>query len=169
MDTSVFLALALFPDALPAEDLQYTAIDLGTLIADGHGRPYALQLHGEAVLPGIAAEDIGRCAYGIFRKGRAYIGKTVGIAGEHVTGDGMAAGLSKALGREVRYAAVTPDVYRGFGFPGADDLGNMFQFNRDFSDDFCAARSFEFSRSLHPGLQNFEQWLARNAKRIPLE
>ena len=124
---------------------------------------------GDKKLPGIAAEDIGACAYGIFKAGATTIGKSVGIAGEHVTGDGMAAGLSKALGREVRYAAVTPDVYRGFGFPGADDLGNMFQFNRDFSDDFCAARSVEFSRSLHPGLQNFEQWLARNAKRIPLE
>ncbi|HQQ75903.1 MAG TPA: NmrA/HSCARG family protein [Thermoanaerobaculia bacterium] len=124
---------------------------------------------GDKKLPGIAAEDIGACAYGIFKGGATYIGKSVGIAGEHVTGAGMAAGLSKALGREVRYAAVTPDVYRGFGFPGADDLGNMFQFNRDFSDDFCAARSVEFSRKLHPGLQNFEQWLARNAKRIPLE
>ena len=68
-----------------------------------------------------------------------------------------------------RYNAVSPDVYRGFGFPGADDMGNMFQFNRDFSDDFCAARSVEFSRSLHPGLQSYDQWLARNAKRIPLE
>jgi uncharacterized protein YbjT (DUF2867 family) len=124
---------------------------------------------GDKKLPGIAAEDIGACAYGIFKKGPAYIGKSVGIASEHLTGAQMAAGLTKALGREVGYAAVSPDVYRGFGFPGADDMGNMFQFNRDFSDDFCAARSVDFSRSLHPGLQSYEQWLARNAKRIPLE
>ncbi len=32
-------------------------------------------------LPGIAAEDIGRYAYGIFKRGREFIGKTVGIAG----------------------------------------------------------------------------------------
>jgi uncharacterized protein YbjT (DUF2867 family) len=120
-------------------------------------------------LPGMAAEDIGACAYGIFKKGREHVGKTVGIAGEHLTGEAMAAGLAKALGREVRYNGVTPEVYRSFGFPGADDLGNMFQFNRDFSDDFCAARSVEFSRGLHPGLQTFELWLARNASRIPLE
>jgi len=124
---------------------------------------------GDKKLPGIAAADIGACAYGIFKKGREHIGKTVGIAGGHLTGDRMAAELTKALGRAVRYNAVPPDVYRSFGFPGADDLGNMFQFKRDFNDAFCAARNVEFARSLHPGLQSFEQWLARNAGRIPLE
>jgi uncharacterized protein YbjT (DUF2867 family) len=124
---------------------------------------------GDKKLPGIAAEDIGACAYGIFKKGPAYIGKSVGIAGGHPTGAQMAAGLTKALGREVRYNAVPPEVYRGFGFPGADDLGNMFQYKRDFNEEYCAARSLEFSRSLHPGLQTFEQWAVRNAKRIPLE
>jgi hypothetical protein len=120
-------------------------------------------------LPGIAAGDIGACAYGIFKKGREYIGKTVGIAGEHVTGGRMAAALGKALGREVRYNAVPPEAYRSFGFPGADDLGNMFQFNRDFNDVFCGARNVDVARSLYPGLHGFDQWLARNAERIPLE
>lgn len=124
---------------------------------------------GDKKLPGIAAEDIGACAYGIFKKGPAYIGKTVGIAGEHLTGDAMAAGLTKALGQKVRYNAVSPDVYRGFGFPGADDMGNMFQFKRDFNDMYCAARSLDVSRSLHPGLQSYDEWLSKNAKRIPLE
>jgi uncharacterized protein YbjT (DUF2867 family) len=119
-------------------------------------------------LPGIGAEDIGRCAYGIFKKGREFIGKTVGIAGEHLTGAQMASAFSRALGREVVYNAVSPEVYRGFGFPGADDLGNMFQFKRDFQQVFCGARSVEFSRSLNPALQNFDTWLARNKSRIPL-
>jgi len=85
---------------------------------------------GDKRLPGIAAEDIGKCAYGIFKKGREYIGKRVGIAGGHLTGAQMAAAFSRALGQEVRYNEVSPEVYRGFGFPGADDLGNMFQFKR---------------------------------------
>ena len=123
---------------------------------------------GDKKLPGIAAEDIGKCAYGIFEKGPEFIGKSVGIAGEHLTGAQMAAAFSKAMGQEVRYNSVSPEVYRGFGFPGADDLGNMFQFNRDFSDDFCAARDVLFSRSVNPGLQNFDTWLARNNTRIPL-
>ncbi len=124
---------------------------------------------GDRRLPGIAAEDIGRCAYGIFKRGDEFIGKTVGIAGEHLTMAQMAASLSKALGREVRYNEVAPEVYRGFGFPGADDLGNMFQFNRDFDQAFCAARRLDLSRDLNPSLQTFDQWLERNKGRIPLE
>ena len=119
-------------------------------------------------LPGIAAEDIGRCAYGIFKAGDTYTGRTVGIAGEHLTGTEMARALSRALGREVVYNSVPPEVYRGFGFPGADDLGNMFQFKRDFNDAFCGARSVEFSRSINPQLQSFDQWLESNKTRIPL-
>jgi uncharacterized protein YbjT (DUF2867 family) len=124
---------------------------------------------GDKKLPGIAVEDIGKCAYGIFRRGAEHIGKTVGIAGELLTGTRMAASLGKALGRDVVYNAVTPEAYRGFGFPGAEDLGNMFQFKCDFEDDYCGARSVAFSRSLNPALLTFAAWLAQNASRIPIE
>ena len=124
---------------------------------------------GGKKFPGMASEDIGACAYGIFKGGEAYIGKRVGIAGEHLTGAEMAAGFSKALGQTVRYNEVDPAVYRGFGFPGADDLGNMFQFNRDFAEKFCAARSLDVSRGLNPGLKTFRAWLAENKGRITLE
>jgi len=124
---------------------------------------------GDKKLPGIAAEDIGRCAYGIFKKGREFIGKRVGIAGEHLTGGQMSAALARALGQEVRFNDVPPDVYRSFGFPGAEDLGNMFQFKRDFEQAFCGARNLEFARTLNPALQTFDQWLARNKSHIPLE
>jgi len=124
---------------------------------------------GDKKLPGMAAEDIGRCAFGIFKKGREFIGKTVGVAGEHLTGAQMAAALGKTLGQEVRYNAVSPEVYRGFGFPGAEDLGNMFQFKRDFNEVFCGARNLDVSRALNPSLQTFDAWLAENKSRIPLE
>ena len=124
---------------------------------------------GDKKLPGIAAEDIGRCAYGVFKSGGGLIGKTVGIAGEHLTGSQMAAAFSKALGKEVRYNAVPPEVYRGFGFPGAEDLGNMFQFKHDFEEYFCGVRDLAFARSLNPSLQTFEQWLEQNKSLIPVE
>jgi uncharacterized protein YbjT (DUF2867 family) len=119
-------------------------------------------------LPGIAAEDIGKSAYAIFKRGREFIGKKVGIAGEHLTGQQMADALTRALGQEVRYTNVPPEVYRSFGFPGADDLGNMFQFKRDFNEYFCGARNLAFTRSLNPQLQTFEQWLAVHKEQIPI-
>ena len=124
---------------------------------------------GDKKLPGIAVEDIGKCALGIFKKGREFIGKTVGIAGEHLTGAQMAAALTKVLGQEVRYNDVSPEVYRSFGFPGAEELGNIFQFMRDFESYFCGARDPAVARSLNPSLQTFETWLAHNKSRIPLE
>jgi uncharacterized protein YbjT (DUF2867 family) len=124
---------------------------------------------GDKKLPGIAAEDIGRCAYGIFKKGNEFIGKTVAISGENLTGAQIATVFSEVLGKEVRYNSVPPEVYRGFGFPGADDLGNMFQFKRDFDEYFCGMRSPDFSRSLNPSLQSFKMWLTRNKNAIPLE
>ncbi|MDH4048324.1 MAG: NmrA/HSCARG family protein [Gammaproteobacteria bacterium] len=123
---------------------------------------------GDKKLPGIASDDIGRCAYGIFRSGAKYIGRTVGVAGEYLSGAEMAAALSKALGRVVRYDAVDPDTYRSFGFAGADDLGNMFQFNRDFSEEFCRARGLHEARSLNKDLQNFDDWLSRHKDEIPM-
>ena len=124
---------------------------------------------GDSKLAVIAAEDIGKSAYGIFKKGRELIGKTVGVAAEHQTGAQMAAGLTKALGQEVRYNAISPETFRGFGFPGADDLGNMFQFFRDFDRDVTAARKLDVGRALNPEMQTFDGWLAKNKQRIPVE
>ena len=124
---------------------------------------------GSARLAGMAAEDIGKCAYGIFKKGRDLIGKRVGIAGEFLTCAQIAEALSRALGQPVRYNEITPEAYRGFGFPGADDLGNMFQVYRDFEKEVCGARNLDVSRSLNPELQTFEQWLGKNKGRIPLD
>lgn len=123
---------------------------------------------GAAKLPGIAAEDIGRCALGIFKRGPDMIGRTVGIAGEHLTGAEMAALMSEQLRVDIGYSDMPPEQYRQLGFPGADDLANMFQFKRDFNELFCAARSVETSRELNPRLQDFRAWLTRYGSQIPL-
>jgi uncharacterized protein YbjT (DUF2867 family) len=119
-------------------------------------------------LPGIAAADIGPCALGVFKRGAEYAGKSVGVAGEHLTGAQMAAELTKALGREVVYNAVTPAAYRAFGFPGAEDLGNMFQYKQEFEREYCASRDLQVSRTLHPKLQTFAAWLAAHQNQIPI-
>ncbi len=122
---------------------------------------------GKKKLAGIAAADIGKCAYGIFKKGKSMIGKTVGIAGEHVSGSDMANAFTNALGKEVVYNEVPANVYRSFGFPGADDLGNMFQYKHDFNEDYNGFRNVEKTRELNPELQSFGQWMAVNKDKIP--
>jgi uncharacterized protein YbjT (DUF2867 family) len=122
---------------------------------------------GSSRLAGIAAEDIGKVAYGIFKAGPQYIGKRVGIAGEFLTIDEMGRTLSKRLGiGAVEYNDVDPGVYRTFGFPGADEMGNMFQIYRDFEKEVVGARSVEAARSLNPALQSFDQWVEANRAKI---
>jgi uncharacterized protein YbjT (DUF2867 family) len=123
----------------------------------------------DQVMPGVAAEDIGGVAYGILLRGEELIGETVGVAGEHLTGAQYAAKMGAALGEEVRYAPVTPAQFRAFGFPGADDLGNMFQYYQDFAQQLAEVRSVERSRELHPGLLSFDQWLQKYAALMPVE
>ncbi|MDQ3675125.1 MAG: NmrA/HSCARG family protein [Gemmatimonadota bacterium] len=123
---------------------------------------------GKKKLAGIAAEDIGKTAYRIFEEGDEWIGKTVGIAGGHLTGAQMAKSLTKSLGQEIRYNEVTPAEFRAFGFPGSDDLGNMFQFFRDFAQDCCDARSISETKKLNPELLTFDRWLAAKKSQIPL-
>ena len=124
---------------------------------------------GDKKLPGIAVEDIGKSAYNIFKKGSEFIGKTVGISGGHLTGKQLAESFTKTLGQEVVYNSVPFDVYRSFGFPGADDVGNMFQFKHDFEAAYCGARSLDFSKAINPELKNFDQWLSENKAKIPID
>jgi uncharacterized protein YbjT (DUF2867 family) len=123
---------------------------------------------GKAKMAGIAAGDIGGCAYGIFKQGSALAGKHVGIAGEHVSGADMAAKLSRAIGSEVVYPGIPADAYRGFGFPGAVELGNMFQFYDEYEKVCNDTRDVAASHALNPALQNFDRWLSENARKIPL-
>jgi uncharacterized protein YbjT (DUF2867 family) len=123
---------------------------------------------GDKKLPGIAAEDIGKCAFGVFKRGASTLGKYVGIAGEHLTGGQMAGALSRALEKSVVHRNPPPAVYRSFGFPGADDLGNMFQYKAEFEAEYCGARNLDESRALNPELLTFAGWLAKYKSRITL-
>ena len=123
----------------------------------------------DAPLPGIAAKDIGASAYEIFKEGPPRTTDRIGISGEHVTGTQMARSLSHALGRPVSYQPVTAEQFRAFGFPGAEDLGNMFQFLEEFTEDVVGSHPVSATRDRHAALQTFDQWLAENASRIPLD
>jgi uncharacterized protein YbjT (DUF2867 family) len=156
-----FLLTSLYWDSLYMFDMGPKRGPDGTLA-------FALNL-GNKKLPGIAAEDIGKVAYTIFKRGREFIGKTVGIAGGHLTGAEMAASMTTAFGRPVRYDAISDDEYRGLGFLGADHLGNLFQVNHDFENDVLGVRDVTATRALDPELLTFDQWLARNKEKIRLE
>ena len=123
---------------------------------------------GGVKLPGIAAADIGKCALGIFRRGRDAVGQRFGVAGEVLSGAEMAAKMGRALQRKVGFSDVPFDIYRGLGFPGAEDLGNMFQFQAICSDEFLRSRDPVLARTLNPELLAFDAWLDANIGSIPI-
>jgi uncharacterized protein YbjT (DUF2867 family) len=116
--------------------------------------------------PGIAAEDVGRCAHGIFKRGDELVGQTVGISAEHPTAAEMAEALGAVLGEEVRYNAIPFEVFRNFPFPGADLAANTWQFVAETNDEYCARRDTAFSRTLNPRLQGLTEWLSANKGRL---
>jgi uncharacterized protein YbjT (DUF2867 family) len=136
--------------------------------AAGDGKLVLALPLGSAKLPGIGAEDIGKCAYGVFRRGSGAVGQRFGIAGEVLSGAEMAAKMGRAMNRDIAFQDVPFDAYRGLGFPGADDLGNMFQFQAIRGDAFLRDRDPVESRELNPALQDFAAWLKSNAARIPI-
>ncbi len=122
----------------------------------------------DAPLSGIAAADIGANAHRLFVQGAPANVQRVGIAGGHLTGDQMATSLGHALGEPVTYEPVTADMFRSFGFPGAEDLGNMFQFLDLQREYVLANHSVEETRARVPGLTTFDAWLVAYGSRIPL-
>ena len=73
------------PDHVPAHVVllgELHLLRLGPAERRPDGKLYALTFPmGDKRLPGIAAEDIGKAGYAIFKRGEEFIGKTVGIAG----------------------------------------------------------------------------------------
>jgi len=122
---------------------------------------------GDKKLPGIAVDDLGLCALGVFRQ-TCSAGQTIGVAGEHLPCAQIAASLSKAIGRRVRYMDVDPADFRTWDFPGAAELSNMLQFKRDFQEVFCGNRSVERSRQLNPAMQTFDEWVSKHATEFQL-
>lgn len=132
--------------------------------ADGtHWLTYPM---GDARLSGMGVDDVGRTALAVFARGTDLIAATVSVAGEHLKVADMAAALTEALGRPVRYRPLTPDEWRAQGFPGADESGNMFQYYTDCEQHFTEARDIEAVRGLNPALQDFGTWLAAHRDRL---
>jgi len=123
---------------------------------------------GNARIPWVGVEDIGITAHQIFLQGEALIYDSIGVAGDHLSGEELAAQLGRELGELVSYNPVTPDAFRKFGFPGAEELGNMWQFKRDFEVAYRARRDLVRIRKLHPRIASFATWLKSNKARIPV-
>ncbi|AZQ38518.1 NmrA/HSCARG family protein [Streptomyces cyaneochromogenes] len=126
----------------------------------------ALPLEDGKLLAGVDVEDIGRTAFAVLNSGERFIGETIGLAGDHLTGAQYAEKFAAALGEPVRFQAVPYDVFRSLDVPAADEVGNMFQYYGDFDREFTGARDLTTARQLNPALKSFDDWLADNIAHV---
>ncbi len=116
---------------------------------------------GEAVLPGIANDDVGRCALGIFAAGVDDRGEPLGIAGEHIDGHRLAQGLTQVLGEPVIFAPMPLDAFRALPFPGITAAANMCQVVAQVPE-FAHLHQVSTARQLNAGTRSFDAWVREN-------
>ena len=128
-----------------------------------------LALHlpvGDAPIAGVSTDDIGRLVRNILRRPADTIGTTVPAVSDTLTGAQMADAFSTVLGETVAYRPMTPAQFRGFGFPGADELGNMFQYYAEFPDSYSGRRDLEAAHSFNPEFSSLTGFLAAHREQI---
>ena len=120
---------------------------------------------GDEYLPGVTTDDIGRAVAALFQRGLGEAGEIFGFASEHLKLSEMAQILSDVSGRQVKYVCLEPQSYRDLGFPGSVELGNMFQFKRDHTKEFCGIRNMDKVRDLIQPT-TFKDWCKANVGQI---
>ncbi len=119
---------------------------------------------GDTPLAAISVEDVGKIVAPMFEQPDTYIGKVVRLAGDELPATEIAAVLSRVTGMTVKYAYVPRETFAALGFPGAEDLADMFEFYRLHIPS--RVKDIETCRALAPDLQSFDSWATRNAEKL---
>jgi uncharacterized protein YbjT (DUF2867 family) len=128
-----------------------------------------LALHlpvGAAPVAGIASDDIGRVVLDVLRRPADTVGATVPAVSDILTGEQMAEAFTTVLGEPVAYRPLTAAQFRSFGFPGADELGNMFQYYAEFPDSYNGRRDLDSADALNPDRASLTDFLSAHRDRL---
>ncbi len=104
-------------------------------------------------------EDTGGIVRSVFNHPEFYIGRTVGAVGSDNNCAEYAKIMSRVLNQNIQYKYIPRAVYAELGFPGAEELANMFEVQRLFITD----RQIDLIESygLNTDMQSFEKWLEK--------
>jgi uncharacterized protein YbjT (DUF2867 family) len=119
---------------------------------------------GDTPLAAVAVEDLGGLVEGIFKDRERFAGTTVGAVGDDRPPAAYAEIMSRVLGERVSYNHIPREVFAAFDFPGADDLANMFEFNRLHVPG--RQGDLDLSRKLYPKMRSFDSWMEANVGRF---
>ncbi len=119
---------------------------------------------GDTPLAAVGVEDVGGVVATIFDRPEEFRDQTVGIVGDDLPCSEYAGIMSRVLGKKIIYRYIPREVFAKLGFPGAEDLANMFEYNRLFIPNRQA--DLEQSLALYPEIQRFEPWVKANKDRF---
>ncbi|XP_063285086.1 nmrA-like family domain-containing protein 1 [Pelobates fuscus] len=118
------------------------------------GKTYELNIPMcDVPMDGISVADLGPVVVSILKCPSEYIGKDIGLSAEKLTIEQYAAIMSKVTGKTIKDAKISPDQYEKLGFPGAEELANMFRFYLLKPD-----RDEKLTHKLNPQTKTFKQW-----------
>jgi uncharacterized protein YbjT (DUF2867 family) len=115
---------------------------------------------GDTSLAGVAAEDVGGVVLGMLADLDRFRGDVAWAVGDDLPMTRYAEIMSDVLDLPVVYQHIPRETFAAFGFPGADDLAQMFDFYRRFVPS--RKPEIEQSRELFPAIQDFETWARRH-------
>ncbi|KAM4626872.1 uncharacterized protein O3C94_019842 [Discoglossus pictus] len=111
-------------------------------------------------MDGMSVADIGPVVSSLFCGPDHYIGKAIGLSSERLTAEQYAEKLSKHIGKTIK-AKTSAEEYESLGFPGVQEMVNMFRFYWMKPD-----RDIELTHKLNPGLKSFDQFLCNNKEAL---
>lgn len=106
----------------------------------------------------VSVAETGKVVRAIDDQWEKYVGKEIPVVSELITVDDMCKKISDVLGVQVKYNPVPNEVFASFGFPGAEDLAEMFAFYRDGPID----RDPKTTLELFPEASNIETFAKNN-------
>eukprot|EP00069_Balaena_mysticetus_P020193 bmy_02791T0 len=112
---------------------------------------------GDVPMDGMSVSDLGPVVLSLLKMPEDYIGRNIGLSTCRHTVEEYAPLLSRHTRKTVRDAKISPEDYEKLGFPGAQDLANMFRFYALKPD-----RNIELSLRLNPKARTLDQWLEQH-------
>ncbi|XP_074237748.1 nmrA-like family domain-containing protein 1 isoform X1 [Saimiri boliviensis] len=122
------------------------------------GKSYLLSLPtGDVPMDGMSVSDLGPVVLSLLKMPEKYVGQNIGLSTCRHTAEEYAALLTKHTRKVVHNTKMTPEDYEKLGFPGAQDLANMFRFYALRPD-----RDIELTLRLNPKALTLDQWLEQH-------
>ncbi|KAE8577532.1 hypothetical protein XENTR_v10022936 [Xenopus tropicalis] len=127
-----------------------------TKASDGETYNLAIPM-GDILLDGMSVSDLGPVVVSVLKCPAKYIGKDIGLSTDKLLVAQYADIMSKATGKTIKDAKISLDAYRSLGFPGAQELGNMFEFYQ-----MKPVRNVDLTLELNPKAKKFQEWMQQN-------